>query len=722
MDQNLSLVARGKLPLVPIIDGTICARCRNVLEQPSEPGDVHSEKFHFKDISDSVLSGCRICYRLHDWLERANQQAWRDHTYVLALLMFPGHDRPHYGPVPNPCMSEMRLWLGLDDNDLSKDRFVSLLLMVEPVYKEGMCPEKIAPLMIQHLRPANTRDHTTMSLISKWMSNCLNNHELCNAPLRVSSVKDYCVPTRLISANRKHNIRLITPDRRRPCADYRYATLTHRWQEGSQVGLSLLNMIELEDKIDVFSLNTVFQDAIKLCQDLDIDFLWIDRLCIIQDDPADLAREIADMGYIYEDALLNIGGVAAASQSARSDEGLFTNRSGYAKYNDPMCARVRRSNYDQLCWIYQTSIYTSLNRSAMMLRGWILQERLLSPRSIYFDYQLHWECSELLACEYFPDGIPREVSERSAGPPDHWGVKTPFKIKSLLFDARYVVEQMTMMMIPDHSVVWTNQYQCWMKLIERYSRCQLTHESDCFLALSGLAKHFAREFDDEYLAGLWRKGIYEQLLWYVDKPRYLPESMDNLQVSGAPTWSWASRRRDGIDFLFDQYPGVLGHFDRTAEIEDAAVVLNGDDPIGNVSSGMIRICGPLRRTLGQIRKRQQNVLEHHEWWDEGYYRSDYRVVRNNYHFLMGFVPYKEGSRENNSDDRRGVPAFEGRKIGLILESIGSATDVYRRVGVFMHICHTWDGDENYPKPRPGDCEEFYGFEPDNYERRIITII
>lgn len=55
-----------------------------------------------------------------------------------------------------------------------------------------------------------------------------------------------------------------------------------------------------------------------------------------------------------------------------------------------------------------------------------------------------------------------------------------------------------------------------MKVVEVFSRCNLTHSSDGLLAVSGLAKYFAHEFDDGYLAGLWRKDLFHELLLYVD--------------------------------------------------------------------------------------------------------------------------------------------------------------------------------------------------------------
>jgi hypothetical protein len=138
------------------------------------------------------------------------------------------------------------------------------------------------------------------------------------------------------------------------------------------------------------------------------------------------------------------------------------------------------------------------------------QERLLSPRSVYFDHQLHWECSELLACEYHPDGVPREDVERPLL--YVWGNCVPLRLNTLIIDARYVTQKRR----PAPADVWSSQYQSWMQVVKEFSHCKLTYESDCLLALSGLAKYFAQEFDDKYLAGMWEKDLFVQLLWHCD--------------------------------------------------------------------------------------------------------------------------------------------------------------------------------------------------------------
>lgn len=57
----------------------------------------------------------------------------------------------------------------------------------------------------------------------------------------------------------------------------------------------------------------VLQDAIKTCRSLSISYLWIDALCITQDDPLDWERESASVGLIYLNAYLTICALSSDS-------------------------------------------------------------------------------------------------------------------------------------------------------------------------------------------------------------------------------------------------------------------------------------------------------------------------------------------------------------------------------------------------------------------------
>ena len=94
-------------------------------------------------------------------------------------------------------------------------------------------------------------------------------------------------------------------------------------------------------------------------------------------------------------------------------DGLLNCHSSYTEEHNPICARVRRSDFDELGYIDTPAPPEGFNLSNLMSRGWVLQERSLSPCSIYFDVgELRWECSELLASEYHPRGATHECDAR----------------------------------------------------------------------------------------------------------------------------------------------------------------------------------------------------------------------------------------------------------------------------------------------------------------------
>jgi hypothetical protein len=66
-----------------------------------------------------------------------------------------------------------------------------------------------------------------------------------------------------------------------------------------------------------------FRDAIYFIRRLGIEYVWIDSLCIIQDDREDKAREIGQMARVFSNAFLTIAATSASSPS----DGLFSTMS-----------------------------------------------------------------------------------------------------------------------------------------------------------------------------------------------------------------------------------------------------------------------------------------------------------------------------------------------------------------------------------------------------------
>lgn len=104
----------------------------------------------------------------------------------------------------------------------------------------------------------------------------------------------------------------------------RYMTLSHRWGQKPLRKLTRDNMREFMGGIKLSSLPQNFQDAIKVASGLEIRWLWIDALCIIQDDEGlrDWLEESASMEKVYTNSYCNISATAAMD----STEGLFHKR------------------------------------------------------------------------------------------------------------------------------------------------------------------------------------------------------------------------------------------------------------------------------------------------------------------------------------------------------------------------------------------------------------
>ncbi|KAK8849144.1 HET-domain-containing protein [Apiospora arundinis] len=113
------------------------------------------------------------------------------------------------------------------------------------------------------------------------------------------------IPTRLIdvNSNEPQNVRLVNTHRGSKAV---YACLSYCWGQGGQYCTYKHNIKEHMQRICVSDLPAAVADAIRLCRALRIPFLWVDALCIVQDDEVDWNREAAAMASIYGSAALTI--------------------------------------------------------------------------------------------------------------------------------------------------------------------------------------------------------------------------------------------------------------------------------------------------------------------------------------------------------------------------------------------------------------------------------
>jgi hypothetical protein len=73
--------------------------------------------------------------------------------------------------------------------------------------------------------------------------------------------------------------------------------------------------MNLQKAVQFSSLPRTFREAIAITRALGIAYLWVDSLCIIQDDDDDWRAESAKMGFVYEQAYCTIAATAASDGS-----------------------------------------------------------------------------------------------------------------------------------------------------------------------------------------------------------------------------------------------------------------------------------------------------------------------------------------------------------------------------------------------------------------------
>jgi hypothetical protein len=350
-----------------------------------------------------------------------------------------------------------------------------------------------------------------------------------------------------------------------------YVTLSHRWGDSNIERLLHSNLEQYQVGVSCDHLPRTFVEAIEATRRLGFRYLWIDSLCIIQDSEDDWQRESGLMENVYGDGALNI----MASASANSHGGLFRARDPRDLEHCAVTVHPHHPTASQTLYIVGEDMWeNSVARTPLTKRGWVLQERLLSPRSLHFSSrQLFWECRTLDACEMYPSKIPDCMSLLSIY----------HRVKVFDFDDYKILVGSNMV----HTARFNNSLHIWSRTVYNYSRMSLTRLSDKLVAISGLAKRYrALLRQDKYLAGLWMSQLPAQLLWYT---RREPQQLLSYRPPEyrAPSWSWASIEGPIWMINDSQYTPFI-------EVQEARVIpAPGHDDTGQLASGYIRLRGTL---------------------------------------------------------------------------------------------------------------------------------
>ncbi len=414
-----------------------------------------------------------------------------------------------------------------------------------------------------------------ITLLEDWLHECKTRHEYCLAALPK-------LPKRLLYVA-EETPRLVEID---GLAYSRYTTLSHCWgKERDMIKTTGANLRLRTIGIESGELPQIFKDAISVTKLIGCQWIWIDSLCIVQDDKADWEEESTKMADVYSNSFLNI----ATTFSDSSLRSCFSNRKiiGFDS-NDPADRRelewpvksigiagdpglfVRASHLTAHQHIADSSEGLRSTAAPLLERAWIFQERLLAPRTLHFDStELIWECNTTLACEC---NMIAETCLTENRQKHKFAAVCQDRISN------------------DQEIL-----DLWLATVRIYSSLGLTKLSDRPYALAGIASRISDKLHSSYLAGIWAGDLPRALLWNIfvpkeDKPR--PSSLS----LGYPTWSWMSQydpdHSNGSGVYYDSDIKVFVQ-DPRLEIHHSNTFCtypnNNNDPFGAVLSGHLDI-------------------------------------------------------------------------------------------------------------------------------------
>jgi hypothetical protein len=243
--------------------------------------------------------------------------------------------------------------------------------------------------------------YANLSLINSWLPRCSRVHgTLCdesgNAARRLPNIRVIDVHKRVV---------ILAP----PMC--RYIALSYVWGNNNEQFLTMQNDIDFDESGNEFinlpdQLPQTIEDAIYTTRELGEDYLWVDALCIIQDNATDKHSQMLHMDAIYNSAYVTIA--AASGNSANS---------GLPGISRPRAVSQIIENVDRLQFTIPLPTYMDLESDPSIYwnsRGWTFQEKILSKRLLVFtDYQVYFQCSNMVWCEdtaMETDGCPEGTS------------------------------------------------------------------------------------------------------------------------------------------------------------------------------------------------------------------------------------------------------------------------------------------------------------------------
>ena len=315
--------------------------------------------------------------------------------------------------------------------------------------------------------------------------------------------------------------------------DWSYICLSYVWGTAptkTQAMQTTIHNVELPFGLDKVDLPQTIRDAIRFAQDMGELYLWVDCLCIVQDDEREKKFQINQMDLIYARSLLTIAVVAGEDCNAGIPH-------LYREIRNPQQNFVQLPRDHGLMTSEHDGWYKKDEKWAT--RGWTYQELHLSRRVLMvFKEMLHWRCE----CDYWNE---RECLEPSQTVSKACTNKLPMSLGISFVRSRFDIYSLNI-----HTAYFNEdwEFKCGGDALDAFRGILKRMEQ-----LSGVRFHWAlprRYFHDSLL---WGKRL--RRAWRANRPRKglcrLVSRNGEVFTTQLPSWSWIGGYTRLNDAVYD---------------------------------------------------------------------------------------------------------------------------------------------------------------------------
>ncbi|RYP55213.1 hypothetical protein DL768_000207 [Monosporascus sp. mg162] len=553
-----------------VIPHELCAMCRHVADAfrahiDDQYNEAQENLEHYSTVSslnESARQGCHLCSIFSMLVDvqygsghvRANSQLEGAEMDGAVRIKMKSHNPQAAGN----CTS-FSIQVLLEGNSIKGSRHTTTVHQHSkdpPRWASFVCRSSFGketewPEETTYRWSRSTGSHAALKLLDKHLKRCLAEHRSCALDNRMGFR-----PTRLLDLNcfgdgDSMDVCLVSGS----AADSRYATLSYCWGLVNPYVLTLDNHDAFHERIRWSELPKTMRDAMVICRRLSVRYLWIDALCIIQGPDGDFQQEASRMQAVYSGSIFTI----AAADSSDSHGGCFKERHPL-RHTD---CRIHEDD-EQLLYLRVYPVcqghYTPGGRGksggqsarkfdngntpgycVLDSRGWVFQERILSPRTLYFGRDdIHFECREGLVCQANPSFEKSHTLNDS-------------RLKDLYLKLVEVCDETSEVEFLD----------VWHQILSLYSQTVLSYQADRLSAIAGVVSVPQNSLRIEASFGLWLEYFLDELCWYVNYS-VRPQACTVSEFDFLPTWSWMHL----VDFQFANLAELYKPYDTlyTAEV------------------------------------------------------------------------------------------------------------------------------------------------------------